>query len=87
MCGLKLLLLLLTIGLLLVTPHVGVWIETWTYTKREDYVNVTPHVGVWIETGIDWYKFTPEYVTPHVGVWIETSLLVSRGCSEMSHLM
>ena len=34
----------------LVTPHVGVWIET---VFREHYdrdVQVTPHVGVWIET-------------------------------------
>ena len=34
----------------LVTPHVGVWIETscfWGYHCQE---GVTPHVGVWIET-------------------------------------
>ena len=34
----------------MVTPHVGVWIET----KLEMYTiaqnKVTPHVGVWIET-------------------------------------
>ena len=33
-----------------VTPHVGVWIETYyvyCYCKGSD---VTPHVGVWIET-------------------------------------
>ena len=62
--------------LLPVTPHVGVWIETWTLYDYEGSLYVTPHVGVWIETrakpGICPRQRT---VTPHVGVWIETLLL------------
>ena len=33
-----------------VTPHVGVWIETFTPFDNLRPVAVTPHVGVWIET-------------------------------------
>ena len=33
-----------------VTPHVGVWIETVTATLAQVLCVVTPHVGVWIET-------------------------------------
>ena len=42
--------LLERVTFLLVTPHVGVWIETiqeWLSFLRQ---SVTPHVGVWIET-------------------------------------
>ena len=35
---------------MLVTPHVGVWIETPFTRKRLLKMCVTPHVGVWIET-------------------------------------
>ena len=34
----------------MVTPHVGVWIETDIYNQIDGKVEVTPHVGVWIET-------------------------------------
>ena len=55
----------------MVTPHVGVWIETkhseTLYTRR-----VTPHVGVWIETVAVTVNLPRNTVTPHVGVWIET---------------
>ena len=34
----------------IVTPHVGVWIETIDPAVRMRILNVTPHVGVWIET-------------------------------------
>ena len=35
----------------IVTPHVGVWIETATLTSLlQASPSVTPHVGVWIET-------------------------------------
>ena len=34
----------------MVTPHVGVWIETDKESSSEDMYLVTPHVGVWIET-------------------------------------
>ena len=36
---------------LLVTPYVGVWIETRVYCQRHFEIQVTPYVGVWIETG------------------------------------
>ena len=35
---------------LLVTPFVGVWIETMQVRKRPERSTVTPFVGVWIET-------------------------------------
>ena len=35
---------------LVVTPHVGVWIETGVGITGEWRYRVTPHVGVWIET-------------------------------------
>ena len=34
----------------MVTPHVGVWIETGKHTTEVPKEIVTPHVGVWIET-------------------------------------
>ena len=55
-----------------VTPHVGVWIETYAPGKSPEPGNVTPHVGVWIETFITQTILFPGSVTPHVGVWIET---------------
>ena len=33
-----------------VTPHTGVWIETFQRTKQTTLTTVTPHTGVWIET-------------------------------------
>ena len=34
----------------MVTPHVGVWIETLIKETQLQRIIVTPHVGVWIET-------------------------------------
>ena len=34
----------------MVTPHVGVWIETFHENVWSVTNGVTPHVGVWIET-------------------------------------
>ena len=34
----------------IVTPHVGVWIETIFIIMKQINKIVTPHVGVWIET-------------------------------------
>ena len=68
-----------------VTPFVGVWIETeyGPCTKRPHYV--TPFVGVWIET----YKLSlyEKYrdVTPFVGVWIETYKLYCYNSMLRSH--
>ena len=40
-----------------VTPHTGVWIETYRNAIRCIYFDVTPHTGVWIETGSADIKF------------------------------
>ena len=42
--------------LLLVTPCVGVWIETLYTERQKELQNVTPCVGVWIETDISAYS-------------------------------
>ena len=38
----------------MVTPHVGVWIETYIINNKNTLCRVTPHVGVWIETAVLW---------------------------------
>ena len=68
-----------------VTPHVGVWIETKLVGDKQESKVVTPHVGVWIETicwAAFWYVST---VTPHVGVWIETLTFLTRISLPWSH--
>ena len=35
---------------MIVTPYVGVWIETPTCDCFQNHSQVTPYVGVWIET-------------------------------------
>ena len=61
---------------IVVTPCVGVWIETSGTNPQKRESAVTPCVGVWIETlnSIDVRSST--LVTPCVGVWIETSILL-----------
>ena len=71
----------------MVTPHVGVWIETYVKDNMTDLYTVTPHVGVWIETWLYYGKSKENYVTPHVGVWIETYQEKQREGEEASHLM
>ena len=57
---------------LLVTPCVGVWIETKSNDTYKFFKWVTPCVGVWIET-CNWFLACTFFiVTPCVGVWIET---------------
>ena len=51
-CGLKQYRLRSDIFRYLVTPHVGVWIETFVANREPLDAHVTPHVGVWIETQI-----------------------------------
>ena len=58
--------------LILVTPFVGVWIETVPLSVREQPIMVTPFVGVWIETSVTATALLSRVVTPFVGVWIET---------------
>ena len=50
MCGLKLLAVELNGGASIVTPFVGVWIETFGFVIKVEMMSVTPFVGVWIET-------------------------------------
>ena len=70
-----------------VTPHVGVWIETFTFILSSFPENVTPHVGVWIETVNSKATAAAWLVTPHVGVWIETYFGTGFKISSRSHLM
>ena len=56
----------------LVTPFVGVWIETVLPRAQYGDESVTPFVGVWIETWAATRHCMHEWVTPFVGVWIET---------------
>ena len=49
-CGLKLISILTMVALCLVTPCVGVWIETYETLHFYAVGEVTPCVGVWIET-------------------------------------
>ena len=69
---------------LIVTPHVGVWIETAWVAAAHNRARVTPHVGVWIETQGDDGAAPATPVTPHVGVWIET-LSMSRWAVNSCH--
>ena len=57
---------------MLVTPYVGVWIETYLQGLRTVRETVTPYVGVWIETASSKHNAVHNGVTPYVGVWIET---------------
>ena len=56
----------------MVTPFVGVWIETRNTSRTMPLARVTPFVGVWIETSRMIRGCSMERVTPFVGVWIET---------------
>ena len=56
----------------IVTPCVGVWIETAMAARSMRLYRVTPCVGVWIETYIVSIVQKSSQVTPCVGVWIET---------------
>ena len=70
---------------ILVTPHVGVWIETLNTDKQQLENMVTPHVGVWIETMPLKLKSLVIIVTPHVGVWIETYRFIARATKAGCH--
>ena len=50
MCGLKLINQDNNEDLIIVTPFVGVWIETIPFRDISGLIAVTPFVGVWIET-------------------------------------
>ena len=62
----------MVIFIVLVTPCMGVWIETLQYNYYARNPKVTPCMGVWIETlsSMGWWREI--LVTPCMGVWIET---------------
>ena len=87
-CGLKLCPDLLHKIIFHVTPHAGVWIETFVGGGGGNLIVVTPHAGVWIETSIDRKQTCRvRHVTPHAGVWIETRRTVTVNWSSPSRLM
>ena len=49
-CGLKQIIIVQFCTDVIVTPYVGVWIETSSVTPLRVHDVVTPYVGVWIET-------------------------------------
>ena len=69
----------------LVTPCVGVWIETTKLNSIYMSNEVTPCVGVWIETSSFKSVSSVNSVTPCVGVWIETFLKMKKWHRAMSH--
>ena len=73
--------------MLMVTPCVGVWIETGSLVEFMELGIVTPCVGVWIETQDSQHQAYPIWVTPCVGVWIETESLVQEAKSKHSHTL
>ena len=71
-CGLKLCFGSVWFRQIIVTPFVGVWIETFLIGYIVFGFLVTPFVGVWIETLTIGEEVISWIVTPFVGVWIET---------------
>ena len=69
----------------MVTPFVGVWIETRLGISLSLLPHVTPFVGVWIETFCLKIKVEMMSVTPFVGVWIETLARLSVLSCSLSH--
>ena len=71
----------------LVTPYVGVWIETLYIASNVTACTVTPYVGVWIETTLRHRHGQMLEVTPYVGVWIETQKKIPMNVLRVSLLM
>ena len=69
----------------IVTPCVGVWIETALLCLYTPVCIVTPCVGVWIETYFVTLTYDNAHVTPCVGVWIETHETFDKTSSSWSH--
>mgnify|MGYP000226141870 FL=1 len=70
---------------MVVTPYVGVWIETYNVDYWDGKSQVTPYVGVWIETMSMEVFPGCTIVTPYVGVWIETWMCNIYKLYEKSH--
>ena len=71
----------------MVTPFVGVWIETRSSCFIARSCRVTPFVGVWIETLIGGLFGHHNTVTPFVGVWIETCINLFKDHSFCCHTL
>ena len=71
-CGLKPSTGISNSGETLVTPCMGVWIETALHRYLYKMGQVTPCMGVWIETQGCRGSRAAAQVTPCMGVWIET---------------
>ena len=84
-CGLKLNSDTKIQKVIVVTPYVGVWIETKLNNKLQKRFVVTPYVGVWIETFFLVYSYYFPGVTPYVGVWIETEIVKLDISELLSH--
>ena len=69
----------------LVTPCMGVWIETNIRAPPPNSPPVTPCMGVWIETKLPWCWFYWPNVTPCMGVWIETLHILLHYFQQLSH--
>ncbi len=59
------------IGIGIVTPFAGVWIEILANGSQNKEKGVTPFAGVWIEILPSGYTTLAQNVTPFAGVWIE----------------
>ena len=70
-----------------VTPFVGVWIETILFCTFSIALEVTPFVGVWIETFNSNDNIQKPNVTPFVGVWIETATALQKYKEIQSHTL
>ena len=68
---------------MVVTPFVGVWIETPPVEEPTPPPSVTPFVGVWIETVDASIALQKSQVTPFVGVWIETKPYLAETLKEI----
>ena len=86
-CGLKLDPLRRILQAPIVTPFVGVWIETVYPGAHLRLAGVTPFVGVWIETDAVMIVNEDVIVTPFVGVWIETCLLLVKSLGWCCHTL
>ena len=64
----------------MVTPCMGVWIETETRKAWEPPTLVTPCMGVWIET-------QQMDINAQKGVWIETACQVLKVYESLGHTL
>ena len=84
-CGLKLALLWGISKGRIVTPCMGVWIETQGIQRESENTSVTPCMGVWIETYVRSCWRNSDDVTPCMGVWIETLVHIHVDARRLSH--